>query len=206
MMSQTQVVKPTWPLTFLLAICLFTPSEAEAQSCYLRPSAECSSIWLSEFRVSRYLTGPESVRRAHYMTSHIGYLASLRGASAIGGALFIGNHDGLFAGVQVRYRRWLGPTKSLNVGLGVSPISEVFQGTPVFAELGLNVRDYVGVVLGLQTVREEAGVCTVAPCSEPPQGGKRIASTVGLQLGSVPGTVVSALYYVLGVLAMWGSF
>jgi hypothetical protein len=100
-------------------------------------------------------------------------------------------------GPAIRYRRWLGEDSSLDLGIGASVTSAHSKAGSVLGLIKYNPTHWVGLSVRPESQRLERHDCTIQGCPEATVTRTRIYG--GVELGSTPGLVTSA---VAGVVAL----
>ena len=149
-----------------LLLTMALPSITQAQLCFRgHPSPRCEGFAILEFTAGARLNsqaiepGYREPNRV-YVSWSAGYLHNLGDRSALGAAFKLAaDDDGNRYGPVLRYRRWLGPTWSLDLapGLIVGGNDDIAgrQFPSVTFDLALNWGDRIGVDFGLEQVRRE---------------------------------------------------
>lgn len=166
-----------------LLVTMALPSIAQAQVCFRgHPSPRCEGFAILEFTagargntqaIEPRFREPNPV----YVSWSGGYLHNLGDRSALGAAFKLAaDDDGNRYGPVLRYRRWLGPTWSIDFAPGMmvggEDNVEGRQFPSVMFDVALNWGDRIGVELGLEQVRREGG------------GANRWDGHVGLRFGT----------------------
>lgn len=161
-----------WSLGALLALVLTMvwPATTQAQLCFRgHPAPRCAGFAILEFTGGARFNPAErpidpgfSQPNRVFMSWSAGYLHNLGGRAAIGATFKVtADDDGHRYGPVLRYRRWLGPTWSVEFAPGM-----MVGGQDNFAkrwfpsamlDLGINWGDRIGLELGLEGVRREGG-------------------------------------------------
>lgn len=139
----------------------------------------------------------------------LGAMANLSPRHGVGASWFIAvGENGLYTGPVLRWRRWLGPTRSIDVALG-TPISGGWEIRPGSA-LGLvkyNLSPNFGIAARPELVRyRNEYVCDAAGCR--PVSDTRARLYLGAELGGKPGKVLgggAAIVLIVGAVAIAAS-
>jgi hypothetical protein len=168
-------------------------------SCFMaRPAPRCDSTWFFQYGASRYMGGGENAGGDYIWSADLGYMINISRRSAVGGSFFgaVGEY-GEWAGLKVRYRRWLSGAFSVDLALGAAPLTSEHIGRTIWvAEAGINAGDLLSVTAGLHTLHRY----------HPYTGqSSKLAPTIGLRVGSYPAVLMTALTLVAGaiVAATW---
>ena len=190
------------PARILLAAGVFGATAASpvaAQSCFRGgPEPRCTSFWITEagfsFGPRRQVVSPRGPSTGHLLTWEIGWMRNAGTNLALGGSTFL-EGDGMRmagwrAGVKARYRRWLGPDRSIDVepGLVVAGEERFERQVPgALIVVGYNLGDLASVTLQVEALQyDDQGIQT--------------AGYVGVRLGSFPGLAAAALALLAGAL------
>jgi hypothetical protein len=111
--------------------------------------------------------------------------------SALGGSWYIFGQDGenFSTGPVLRWRRWFGPTQSLDVAVGTPLYSGDRESFDLGSVLGLvkyNPVPWFGVAVRPELVRSNVYNCTEADCP-PPVRRTRPRLYLGSEFGELPG-------------------
>lgn len=166
-----------------LLVTMAFPSITQAQLCFRgHPSPRCEGFAILEFTAGARLNAKaiESGFREPspaYVSWSAGYLHNLGDRSALGVAFKLAADDeGNRYGPVLRYRRWLGPTWSIDFAPGLivggEDNVEGRQFPSVMFDVAINWGDRLGLDLGLERVRRERG------------GANRWDGHVGLRFGT----------------------
>jgi hypothetical protein len=172
---------------------------AAAQSCFRGgPEPRCASFWIAEAGLSfgprRQIVSPRGPSTGHLLTWEIGWMRNAGANLALGGSTFL-EGDGIRmagwrAGVKARYRRWLGPDRSLDIEPGVVVAGEENFSRQVPGALivvGYNLGDVTSITLQVEALQYE-------------NQSIQTAGYVGVRLGSFAGLAAAALALLAGAL------
>jgi hypothetical protein len=189
-------------LSTILFLCL-AGSDLSAQTHNLTwrgaPLSHTKSFLITECGVGLRLTRNAAQQYARNRDVHIawelGWMRNVNPRWAIGGTSYLSvDGDGSRFALKPRVRRWLSPTLSFDLSAG-----PVFSPPGLVAELALMKSDLVGITLTYQQTRlvrmdtSPGGVFAVT------EGTGRVLS-VGVRLGSYPGTAVGVALPVAAVI------
>lgn len=144
-------------------------SEARAQTCFRgHPTPRCSGFTVLEFTFGGRLNQITTIESGYdpgatfYASWSFGYLRNRGPQSALGAAFkVVADNDGARYGPVLRYRRWLGPTWSLDLAPGLLIGGEKSYTTLRFpsatADIALNWGDRVAVLVGVDQLRYGTG-------------------------------------------------
>ena len=144
-------------------------SEASAQTCFRgHPTPRCSGFTVLEFTMGGRLNQVTTAVSAYdpgatfYASWSAGYLQNVGPRWALGAAFkVVADDDGARYGPVLRYRRWLGPTWSLDLAPGLLIGGEKNYTTLRFpsatADIALNWGDRVAVLVGVDQLRDGSG-------------------------------------------------
>jgi hypothetical protein len=164
------------------------------------PAPRCDQFLITEFAIHPRGT-VEGEGPATYLTWEGGMMVN-RDENAWGGALFVGvdGQAGTRIGMKGRYRRWLGPSMSIDVGAGLLFMRfdgswDPFYVPSLTGSAAINITNSIAFDLIVEdVVYRDPGVrhhLTVFP---------------GLRVGGMPGLVTTALLFALvGVVAAGGG-
>jgi hypothetical protein len=150
--------------TFL--VLLLSPGTVDAQVCFRgHPRPRCGGFTVLEFTGGARLsqaTVSASGQSDIYLAWSAGYLHNVGARSALGAAFKLSaDDDGSRYGAALRYRRWLGPTWSLDLAPGVLlGGSENFRSLKfpsATADFAINWGDRVSVILGIDQLKYQVG-------------------------------------------------
>jgi len=158
-----------------------------------RPKPKCGSFMITEFAMLHPL-GP--VLGAGPMGGlELGMMVNVGRRSAIGGTLLLGGDDSWSRVVMgVRFRRWLSPSVSAELGVGrVSASNEGPGGSTLhrsgFAtRAGLDLSDLVGFTVAYEHLGSVSGCPSGWPCQPSPAASGWL---VGVKAGSYAGPAVA---------------
>jgi hypothetical protein len=179
-------------------------SERAADLC-VHPSWQrrCRSFFVTDF-VPMIRVTPDA---AFTPSTNVGWMYNLSGRSAVGvtGYLMMAFEDDptIWMGFDARYRRWLGPQRSVGASIGVRLIelSEgVSEGTPT-ATIDWTPAKYVGLTVRVEPLHvTEMQGCYFGGGFGPPTGNfctkprkTEWATYVGGRLQGVPGSIASVI-------------
>lgn len=145
-----------------LVIASATPRISQAQICFRgHPTPRCGGFAILEFTAGTRL-GTEIDRYRGDNTAYLswsgGYLHNLGERSSLGVVLKLAaDDDGHRYGPMLRYRQWLGPTWSIDLGPGLlvggTDNLAARQFPSAMLDVAVNWGDRVGLDLGLEGVR-----------------------------------------------------
>jgi hypothetical protein len=148
-----------------LSLMLNVPASLAAQTCFRgRPEPRCRGFAVLEFTGGVRLNdkpGPTDDAPAFAYWSG-GYLRNIGARSALGAAFKVTtDSDGHRYGPVVRYRRWLGPTASIDFAPGLfvggeDNFADLAFPSPT-ADVALNYGDWFGVAMGVDALRQSGG-------------------------------------------------
>jgi hypothetical protein len=151
-----------------LLLSMALPPTAQAQLCFRgHPAPRCGGFAILEFtagarRNSETMTPGFNDQNRAYVSWSAGYLHNLGDRSAIGAAFKLAaDDDGNRYGPVLRYRRWLGPTWSIDFAPGM--IVGGKDGIPgrrfpsATFDLAINWGDRIALDLGVEGVRRQGG-------------------------------------------------
>ena len=152
----------------LLSLVLVT--DARAQVCFRgQPRPRCAGFTVLEFgagarlnQVSTPLDPYFSGNSSIYASWSAGYLENLGPQSALGAAFMVAaNDDGVRYGPVLRYRRWLGPTWSVDLSPGLlvggHDNYKSLKFPSLTADVTLNWGDRLGILAGIDQLRTGNG-------------------------------------------------
>jgi hypothetical protein len=152
-----------------------------------RPASECRVFFLTNAGPYVQLDALD-VDRLRF-TVEWGAMVNVSSTDAVGGSWFIVGQSGdnFAAGPVLRWRRWLGPTESLDVAFGTPIISrESFDVGSVLGLLKYSPVSWLGVAARPELIRSSVYHCTVDGCPPPVRESRR-RLYLGAELGELPG-------------------
>jgi hypothetical protein len=181
---------------------------AESPCLRSRPYPECRVFFVTNAGVYTRLVGGLGGGPVRVILDG-GAMVNLSPKNAIGGSWFvIGDEDGLSTGPVLRWRRWLGPTKSLDVAVGtIIAGGDVGRPGSVLGLVKYNPVHWFGIAARPELVRhsgyyENTGYRYVAP-------GTKARLYLGAEFGGKPGLVVGSgvlALTVVGLVALASAF
>ena len=149
-----------------LVLTMVLPSQLRAQVCFRgQPKPRCEGFWIVEFTAGARLNQKNSFGPGQspvYAAWSLGYMQNLGPRSALGAAFKVSaDDDGSFYGPVLRYRQWLDSSWSLDLAPGLLLGGNRNLSQPRFpsltADAALNWGDRVGVLVGLDAIRDGSG-------------------------------------------------
>jgi hypothetical protein len=186
----------------ILGILLLCPVQSAAgETCWRgRPAPECDSFWVTEYGISRRLSGVSFEPREEELSSigiryEIGHMFNVADRYALGGTVTVMGTGETFCGLHGRFRYWLSGNWSLDLSPGVT-----FYGKPgdddydlLYPSLSgrfvLNYADFIGVSLGLEHIRVR-------------HEGSQLDWYLGAHAGSYPGATLGLIFAILAIVAV----
>ena len=168
------------------------------------PSERCRAMVLTNFGTYVSSGNPGGGGLNIRAMADYGVLVNVGERSAVGGTVFasLGRNSEFVLGPAARYRRWLGPRQSIDVGLG-TPL--VGRDPSPYGLVKYNITDWVGLAVRPEYRRETVvTVCDGFTCTDARRS--RFVVAGGVELGWIPGfaaTVVSgAVGFIIVVSAL----
>ena len=129
------------------------------------------------------------------LTVDLGAMLNVTSNNAVGASWFLFGQSGdnVSMGPVMRWRRWLGPTESLDIALGTNVFSGDRESFDVGSILGLvkyNPVPWLGVAARPELVRSIVYACTEKGCPPPVRETKR-RLYLGAELGELSGVGLS---------------
>lgn len=158
-----------------------------------QPRAECRAFFLTNSGPYVQLDALD-VDRLRF-TVDWGAMVNVSSKNAVGGSWFVFGQSGdnVSTGPVLRWRRWLGPTESLDVALG-TPIftgdSESFDVGSVLGLVKYSPVPWLGVAARPELIRSNVYNCTQEGCPPPVRESRR-RLYLGAELGELPGLGLS---------------
>jgi hypothetical protein len=172
-----------------------------------RPRAECRAFFVTNAGPYVQLDALD-VDRIRF-TADLGGMVNVSSKDAVGGSWFVFGQSGdnVTMGPAVRWRRWLGPTESLDLSLGTPIFTGASESFDVGSVLGLvkySPVPWLGVAARPELIRSHVYNCTEAGCPPPVREtrprlylGAELGEVAGLGLGVVAGITVGVLLILL---------
>ena len=197
------------PLTAICLLSIAGPVALCAQAsttplCYhARPKPACSAFVFTSFGgyllFGRDVTGSSAYREV----ADWGAMVNLGEKDAVGGSVFASfDRAGLTLGPAVRYRRWLSASASVEVAVGTPIVSSTgdIQPGSLFGLAKWSPNDWFSVAARPELARwTSVTSCGPAGCATASRMHGRMS--VGIELGRVPGVVLTGLSSVATYLA-----
>jgi hypothetical protein len=152
-------------LVALGATLFLLPTIGQAQICFRgHPQPRCNGFTVLEFTFGARSSGlaQYSDGTPFYAAWSVGYLHNLNAGAAVGAAFKVSaNDDGSRWGPVIRYRRWLGPSLSLDLAPGLflggdnGALPSKFPS--LTADVAINWGDRVSMLVGLDQLRRPGG-------------------------------------------------
>lgn len=191
-------------VSFLLAGSAGLASQdAPTPLCYhARPRPACSAFAFTNFGGYAILGGDASEGTPLREVADWGAMVNVGRRDAIGVSVFASlDRIGLTVGPAVRYRRWLPSGGALEVAVG-TPVVRSSQNTESGSVFGLarwSPNDWLALAVRPEVLRQSTVVgCGPVGCSYAVRSHTRVS--VGMELGRVPGAVLTALGAAAGYL------
>jgi hypothetical protein len=173
---------------------------------HARPKPACSGFFLTN--AGTYLVfgphdGGDTPLRG---VLEYGFMANITTRDAVGGSFFASlDREGFVVGPAVRYRRWLTPAASLEVGVG-KPLAgdPSLRAGAVFGLVKWSPNHWFAVAARPELIRR-VSVCGPTTCDYE----SRMRVSLGVEAGAVPGLVITgaagaALLVLIAILAGGG--
>jgi len=129
-----------------------------------------------------------------------GVLVNLDARSAIGATLFasLSRNSEFVLGPAVRYRRWLGPSQSIDLALGTPLIG---SAPAPYGLVKYNLTHWVGLAVRPELRRETVViVCNGVSCTDARQ--TRFLMAAGVEFGWLPGLTLTLTSGIVGAVAV----
>lgn len=165
-------------LIFIIALLIAFTCPLIAQFSFKpKPAPEARWFAITEFGAVLTLNRVEGSAREQFLNWELGLMGNLNPKHSLGGTLFISySKDAeVYAGPKLRYRYWLNPTLSLDVGAGpIWRLNYLESGTWLSTQVGISYRDLAHLFLQFDFFED-----TIA--------------SVGFKIGSLPGAILGAV-------------
>ena len=167
------------------------PSYREAGSpCYhARPAPECSVFFITN--AGGYIN-PGASRNGTRFRAIVdwGVMVNASPHHAIGASWFVTlDEDDFTTGPVVRYRRWFGRDRSLDVGLGTVVAGGQLKAGSILGVVKYSPVHWFGVAVRPEYLRRSGFTCDVSTCTEHVASSARAYG--GVEFGWVPGLALS---------------
>lgn len=201
------------PAATVLAVLSFPFALAGQDSfCFRgRPRPACSAFAVTTFGSYVVVAGRTSRDTRLRAVADWGLMFNVSDRDAIGASVLLSlDEAGLAAGPTVRYRRWVPPARSFEVGVGI-PVAtgEEVQRGSVFGLVRWSMNSWFAVAARPEVLRGLTYVCGPSVCV--PEHRSRARLSVGAEFGEVPGVVltgasgVAALLILVAILTSYES-
>ncbi len=172
-------------------------SEPRAVSWRGGPIERCRTMILTDFGAYVVSGTPGGGGLNVRAVADYGVLVNLDARSAIGATVFasLSRNSEFVLGPAVRYRRWLGPSQSIDLALGTPLIG---SNPAPYGLIKYNLTHWVGVAVRPELRRETIViVCDAFSCTDAPR--TRFVIAGGLEFGWIPGLSLTVASGVVGL-------